>query len=721
MESPAITEHGGSRRSERTLPSRAIPILGFIVGLVALLGIVIVALPQLLRGWAESQLTSLLSQKAEIKRLNLNFLTGHIELDSLRVRSHATKNDFVLIDRINADVDLFALVDRKLSLTRLEIMAPVVHLVRSEAAVWNVPAIGKGHASSHSGSGFSVIIHNAVLRNGSLSIEDRSVSPARSERVNGIELTLHDVSPASSDPAKIHGSAMVSDSGTIAIAGDVLPNLRSGNLKVDLTDFSLAPLQGALSNHLGVKGRVTARLAVTWPGQDESSFGVSGNLDGHDIILLSGGRPMGHAANVSASRLEISWPDTVAVGRLLLSKPEFWVRRNESGRFVGFQDEGNSSSTSAPGSMERKRQSDGATTSPQWRIGKITVRAGTVHLEDRSVTPVYSDGLNNLDMTVDDVTSTANQAMTVAARADIASGGALDLQGRASILSPVPSASLKATLHRFVVPSTNSYLKRTVSHYTTDGTLTTVMHIRLSGDRLEVLSDVTLSDLEVEPVPHATRRTVQERIGLPLRLLIALLKDDSGRIVITFPISGPLSNPTFDWTNAIWATIRNAVVKLITLPIRSIGWFVMGGDQVDELPFDPITFDPGSTTISSDMDRKLHDLAKLLRSTNRAVLHITPILSATDLEALRRLPPQSWPIPNLDTAETAGHVLAVRRGYLVAARLAGLAKVPSERLPVTPPKPDPSEAGRPSVKLHLEKSDDVSVMGDASSTSGGTS
>ncbi|MDR4470126.1 MAG: hypothetical protein MRJ68_17805 [Nitrospira sp.] len=154
-------------------------------------------------------------------------------------------------------------------------------------------------------------------------------------------------------------------------------------------------------------------------------------------------------------------------------------------------------------------------------------------------------------MTLDDIMPIPEHAMIIHARADIASGGALDLRGhQAALFGSTPNASLKAAIHRFVVPSTNSYLKRAVSHYTTEGTLTTLMNIRLRGDRLEVLSDVTLSDLEVEPIQNVTHRTVQERIGLPLSLLLTLLKDETGRIHITFPISASLSNPTFDWTNA---------------------------------------------------------------------------------------------------------------------------------------------------------------------------
>lgn len=717
MGSSAIPEDVQSRHRERSFEKTVVSILGFIFGLVAFLSLIVVVLPNVLRGWAESRLTDVLVHKVEIDHLDLNVLTGQIAIDGFRIRSKGDGLDLMVIQQIAAEVDAFALLRRNISLQRLEIVSPVVHLVRTENSLWNVPTIGKRDSSSDSETGISFTIQHAVLRDGSLTIEDRSASPARTEQVNDIELTLQDISAASSDPARIRGAAVIADSGKIMIDGAVLPDLRSGNLHVDLTDISLAPWQRALSDHLRLQGRVTARLAMTWPGAGQSFFKISGTLEGQDIGLSSAGHRLGHAATVSASTVEVTWPEKIAVDRLLVNQPEIWVRRDEGGRFVGFQREQDDSPQPVPASRSDDTHVDSGTPSPQWRIGKVVVRSGTVHLEDESVSPAYSDVLQNLEMTLDDLMPTAEHEVMINARADIASGGALDLRGRAALFGSTPSASFKAAIHRFVVPSTNSYLKRAVSHYTTEGTLTTRMNIRLRGDRLEVLSDVTLSDLEVEPIQNMTHRTVQERIGLPLSLLLTLLKDETGRINLAVPISGPLSNPTFDWTNAIWATLRNVVMKLITLPIRSIGRFLMGSDDLNTLVIDPITFAPGSTTIGPGMDRTLHDLARLLSTEKQTVLHLTPILSSTDLEALEHMPSESWPVPELDTAETARHLLAVRRAFTISARLAGMGKVPSGRLPVDPPQRDTSDQGLPRVELELEKGDGASAMGLASSGS----
>ena len=700
MASHAMPQNDSWGYSNMIIGKAARYFLVFVLGLIALCGLMVVSLPTLLRNWAVSHLSDMTLTRVEIENLQLNLFTGHIHIGGLRVRSLKDHSNLLVIPKINADIDLFPLLNREVVLRRLDIESPVVNLVRTADAIWELP-VRPPQSSAESTFGILLRIQHAVLRDGTLIVEDRSIMPVRPEHVTRIDLTMTDLSSGSPDPVKIHGSAMLSDSGTITLEGTVLSDFRAGTVQLGLTEVSLTAMQGYLSDHLIIQGQVDARLSVTWPGKGASLVGISGVLEGHDIALSSADRPNGEAATVLLSQIDIMWPDTVTMNRVVITKPKIWVHRNENGRFVGVGKRERASSTPLPASSSTATRSQ-TSTSTRWSINKIIIRDGTVHLEDRSVVPMYSDSLQNLELTLDEVISTPSHPVRITARADIASGGTLDIYGRASLLDPIPSASFKAAVHQFVVPSTNPYLEQTLSHHTTDGRLTSVMDIRLRGDQLEVTSHVTLSDLHVEPIRTSTSRTIQERIGLPLGLLIALLKDDRGRIAITFPVSGPLSNPIFDWTNAIWATIRNSVVKLIALPIRSIGRLITGNHQTDSVVLDPITFDPGSSTIRPAMERKLHELAKLLDSTNHTALHLTPILSESDLDALQHLPRESWPVPNLDTPETAGHVLAVRRAYLVAARVAGLCRVSAARLPVDPPRQDPLEPVMPTVELQLE-------------------
>ena len=702
MEFSEISEEGRSRRAKRTNKNTAVPILRFALGLVALVVVSVVVLPTILRSWAESQLTSLLAHKVEIRKLKLNVLAGRIELDGIRVRSQEDDSDVMVIQQVNANIDLLPLLRRHVSLTQLEFVSPVVHLMRTRESTWNLSDIRGRGPSSDSTPRTVMVVKLLALRDGVLIVDDHSVVPTRTERLSDIHLTMRGLSTSSLEPAKIHGSATINTSGRINIEGEATADVAAGSIKVVLRELPLASFQKYITRLLLVRGLLNAQLSVTWPGHGDSPARIDGSLEGLDIEVLSPTQLLARAANVEISHGQVAWPDSIAMERLVMNQPEIWIRRTEQGQIVGFESEGTQPPEPTPVSGMEDTENGAAEAPVEWSIGKMIVENGFIHFEDRSMMPTYADSLQNLQLTVDDFISKPHHAAAIVGRSDLASGGSLDFNGQAALFGPTPDASLKATLHRLVVPSANPYLERSISHVTTDGTLTSIVDFKLKGDRLEVVSDVTLSDLHVEPVRNATDRTVQDRIGLPLTLLIALLKDHAGRIVITFPMSGPWSDPTFDWTDAIWTTIRNTVVKLITLPIRSLGTLLKDDRRTDELALDPVSFAPGSSTMGLEMERRLHDVARLLRSTNRIMLQITPILSPTDLSALQQLPRESWPVPDVDTPETAQHLLAVRRAYIVATRLAALGKLPSARIPVGVPQVDRSERQSGNVELRLQ-------------------
>ncbi|HMS82778.1 MAG TPA: DUF748 domain-containing protein [Nitrospira sp.] len=700
MTTPAKSEQQRVSRSEWSPTARVVPILGFLLGLVACVSLIVVAVPTLVRNWAASHLTSLIHHEVEIDDLTLNFMTGHLTVTGFRIRLDDDHSELVSIAKIHADIEVLRTLRREVRVRRVDVVSPKMHLIRTVDSGWLLPFPAQPTSGENTFIS-SVVIQRLELRDGTLIIEDHSAISTWTDHLQHIQLSVMNLSTTTLSPMTVHGSAQVFDRGSLLLNGSAVSDFRSGTLGIDLSGIALARVQDYLDNLPGMKGLVDARLSITWPGKGPASIQIGGSLEGHNIEMGSADHLSGRAHAVTLSQIDILWPNRITVDRVLVMKPEIWVRRNESGHFAGVIPS-RSSGVPSPSSRSHDNRPEDTRGSIQWSINEVVVHGGIVHIEDRAVSPVYTNVLRNIEMSYENISSVAQHPGAVTVRADIASGGALDIHGHLTLSGAGPTLSLKAVIRQFVVPSTNPYLSRTLAHYTTDGMLTSVMELQLNGDQLQVHSDVTLSDLQVEPVRNSTHGTVRERIGLPLGLLIALLKDETGRIIITFPISGPLSNPTFDWTNAFWTTIRNSVMKLIALPLRSIGSLFKNTNHVDEVVLTPITFTPGVPTISSSMERMLRDIARLMSSADRTILHIIPILHSADLDALQRLQPESWPVPNIDTPETAGYLLAVRRAYLVAARIAGLKKIPATRLHVLSPQPNGSAAATPRVELRLE-------------------
>src|SRR5437660_1963249 len=146
--------------------------------------------------------------------------------------------------------------------------------------------------------------------------------------------------------------------------------------------------------------------------------------------------------------------------------------------------------------------------------------------------------------------------------------GSLSLRGTVAALSGPLRVDLEAGLREFAVPRTNPYLVNQVAWEARDGWLTTSLHCRIDGDNLDAKTEILLSRLQVARASGNDQ--AQARIGLPLGMIVSLMKNRRGDIQLVLPVGGRVNDPRFDFTEVIWSTLRNAAVKAITAPVSWI-------------------------------------------------------------------------------------------------------------------------------------------------------
>ena len=145
----------------------------------------------------------------------------------------------------------------------------------------------------------------------------------------------------------------------------------------------------------------------------------------------------------------------------------------------------------------------------------------------------------------------------------------LALRGTVGSLGGPLRLDMNAELRGFAVPRTNPYLVQQVAWEARGGRLTTDVRCRIDGDVLDAKTDILLSQLEVARAGGGDG--AQARIGLPLGMIVALMKDRRGDIRLSLPVGGRLTDPRFDMSEALWSTVRNVAVKAITAPVSWIG------------------------------------------------------------------------------------------------------------------------------------------------------
>ena len=129
---------------------------------------------------------------------------------------------------------------------------------------------------------------------------------------------------------------------------------------------------------------------------------------------------------------------------------------------------------------------------------------------------------------------------------------------------------------------------------------------------------------------------VKKRIGLPLGLIVALIKDGNGNIHVNVPITGTLTDRQFDFSDAIWTAVRNVIVNILKAPFRAIGGlFTSGDDKIEEIKVDPVVFAAGSAVLSPELERQTVRVADFLRRAPYVGLTLSSVTSPADVEALK--------------------------------------------------------------------------------------
>ncbi|HEX7215453.1 MAG TPA: hypothetical protein VF578_14675, partial [Methylomirabilota bacterium] len=165
------------------------------------------------------------------------------------------------------------------------------------------------------------------------------------------------------------------------------------------------------------------------------------------------------------------------------------------------------------------------------------------------------------------------------------------------------------------------------------GELTAKLETTIDGEKLDAKNDILIGNLKV--ARSRPSEEVKNRLGLPLGLVVALIKDGDGNIHVKIPITGTLNDKQFDWSDAIWTAVRNVIVNVLKAPFRAIGGLFTSGDKIEELKVDPITFAPGDGALSPEMERQTVRVADFLRRSPYVGLTLTSVTTREDVEALK--------------------------------------------------------------------------------------
>jgi Domain of Unknown Function (DUF748) len=494
-----------------------------------------------------------------------------------------------------------------------------------------------------------------ALSEASISAEDRSTSPAAKVLLAPLSLKMAGVSLDLSKPVAMSLDTHINGAGALSVSGDVTPRPLSANVALKLEGIDLQAVQPYIAQHTSMTllgGRLSGDAKVSY-GAKKPAVQFAGNISVaglhtvdnalHDDFInwerldLSGIR-FQHDPDrldieqVTARKLYarvIVEPDSSLNAKRVLAAPGATVVAPAAAGGAPVE----ATAVIEPQPVPRKHARNGsariaapasaAAAPPPMPVAikKIVLHASQANFADLSVQPNFATGIQTIEGTVLGLSSKANSRAKVDIHGAVDAFSPVSITGEVNVLGPALYTDLALSFRNMELSTFNPYSGKFAGYNITKGKLTTELHYKVDGRKLDAQHHITVDQLE-----FGDKTASKDAVSLPIKLAVALLKDRNGVIDLDIPVSGTLDDPTFRLGPIIWKVFVNILEKAVTAPFALLGSLFGGGP---DLQF--IDFQPGATDLDAAAADKGRAMVKAL--TERPQLKVeVPIAWVGDLD-----------------------------------------------------------------------------------------
>ena len=431
--------------------------------------------------------------------------------------------------------------------------------------------------------------------------------------------------------------------GDVSLQGSLIHTPFQVRSQLEIAEMTLPDYNGFIPEnlHLALRsGSLFANLAINLEQTKDSvhgDFSGSGNITRFDLRdrrnyeELLGWQDL----NLSGVRGALS-PFALHVDDVALSRYQANIAIDQDGRVnLATVNDTVDAVRETPDAKDAKDATAGE--SPETRetaqapaditIDAVTLQGGIVSFTDRHLPSTFSTTMYELGGRVSGLSSDEQMQADVDLRGELENHSPLTVSGKINPLSRDLFADLTISFKDIDLSPLTPYSGTYLGYAIDKGKLYldldyTIEHRRITADNRVMIDQFTFGD---------TIRSKQAT-SLPVALAIALLKDRNDEIHLDIPVSGNLDDPDFSLAGTILRVLRNLLVKAATSPF-SLLTAAFGGDE----DFSSLVFPAGITTLTTDQQNKLAELADMLSKRPGLTLEISAFADQDqDPEAYRK-------------------------------------------------------------------------------------
>jgi peptidoglycan hydrolase-like protein with peptidoglycan-binding domain len=187
---------------------------------------------------------------------------------------------------------------------------------------------------------------------------------------------------------------------------------------------------------------------------------------------------------------------------------------------------------------------------------------------------------------------------------------------------------IKARIDDLQLPALSPYVAQFAGVQIDSGQLDTAAQAKAVDGKLDGAIQLALDDIAFQPRSERDAEQIKAELGVPLETAVGLLSDGDGRIALNLPLSGVVTQPSVDYSEAINAAIGNALLAVFPPTMVASLLSRVAGQAVPTL--DPVLFAPGSAALDEKATAYLDKLGKFLVEQPKLRVRVCGLSTASD-------------------------------------------------------------------------------------------
>ena len=482
-------------------------------------------------------------------------------------------------------------------------------------------------------------VKQVEISGGAVALDDRALGLAPA--LKDIRIKLGDVTSNFARPVAFDIATAIVSGGTLSARGRAAPG---GAVEAEINGaaIALAPLQTFVarqanvvlaSGEMAFAGRLKtsgAKAALSYQG----SAGIN-NLKINDPagVLLAGWKSLA----TTTLRVQTA-PTQIEIDTLHWQTPagKFAIAADRTTNFRrALKTNGEQTAATPAPTTAAAAATPPATSEPAGKdafalqIRRVEIKDGALDFSDETIGGGFATGIQEFNGTINGISTDRSTRSQLAIEGRVDEFGFVRVSGSLNPFQPRDRTNVRLEFRNLDMPKVTPYAVRFAGYKVASGRMSldlnySVRNNLIEGNHRVLLDQFTLGEQVDSP----------GAMSLPLRLAIAILKDDDGKIDLAVPISGNLDDPKFDYGGVIRQAIFNILTSIVTAPFKLIG-SLFGGGQGEEIS--QIAFDPGSARLLPPEREKLSRIVQALGKRPELKLQVPARYDIElDTRALRR-------------------------------------------------------------------------------------